>query len=43
MADFHQELERGRDSLVFDIDGVVYKLNSIEARGRAGSNARAPR
>jgi len=40
---FHRRLEGERSSLAFDIDGVVYKLNDLQARRRAGRSARAPR
>jgi DNA ligase (NAD+) len=43
MADFHAELEKRRDGLSFDIDGVVYKVNGLATRATLGRNARAPR
>jgi len=36
-------LERERDSLDFDIDGAVIKVNSFALRQRAGSTHKAPR
>ena len=40
---FHQRLEANRAYLPFDIDGVVYKLDSLALRSIAGRSARAPR
>ena len=36
-------LERERDSLLFDIDGAVIKLNSFELRAKAGFTHKSPR
>ncbi len=36
-------LERERDSLLFDIDGAVLKVNSFDLRTKAGFTARSPR
>jgi DNA ligase (NAD+) len=36
-------LERERDSLQYDIDGAVIKLNSFELRAKAGFTHRSPR
>jgi len=36
-------LERERDSLLFDIDGAVIKLNAFELRTKAGFTHRSPR
>jgi DNA ligase (NAD+) len=36
-------LERERDSLLYDIDGAVIKLNSFELRAKAGFTHRSPR
>jgi len=36
-------LERERDSLLYDIDGAVIKLNSFELRTKAGFTHRSPR
>ncbi len=38
-----QELDSIRDSLGFETDGAVVKLNSLEQRTRAGFTSRAPR
>ncbi|NBX54745.1 MAG: NAD-dependent DNA ligase LigA [Betaproteobacteria bacterium] len=40
---FHQEIARLRDQLPFDIDGVVYKVNSIERQALLGMVSREPR
>jgi DNA ligase (NAD+) len=40
---FHQAVGRERDSLPFDIDGVVYKVNSLELQKRLGFVSREPR
>ena len=40
---FHAELEEKRDSLSFEIDGIVIKLNSKVDRGRLGTRSRSPR
>jgi DNA ligase (NAD+) len=43
LVEFHQAIAKQRDSLPFDIDGVVYKVNSIEAQLRLGFVTREPR
>lgn len=40
---YYTHLETERDTLPFDIDGVVYKLNKREAQEALGFTARAPR
>ncbi len=40
---FHQAMAAKRDQLPFDIDGVVYKVNSIELQRRLGFVTREPR
>ena len=40
---YHAEMGRRRDSLGYDIDGVVFKLNDLRAREVAGQVSRAPR
>ncbi len=40
---FHREIEARRDALPFDIDGVVYKVNSLELQRRMGFKTREPR
>ena len=43
LVQFHDDIGRRRDSLPFDIDGVVYKANSLELQGRLGFVSREPR
>ncbi|MEO7851799.1 MAG: NAD-dependent DNA ligase LigA [Rubrivivax sp.] len=43
LVDFHQAMAAKRDQLPFDIDGVVYKVNSIELQRRLGFVTREPR
>jgi DNA ligase (NAD+) len=40
---YHQAVGRDRDSLPFDIDGVVYKVNSLALQQRLGFVTREPR
>lgn len=40
---FHAEIEALRDSLPYDIDGVVYKVNSLELQRQLGFVSREPR
>jgi DNA ligase (NAD+) len=40
---FHQEVGGQRDQLPFDIDGVVYKVNSLALQRRLGFVTREPR
>jgi DNA ligase (NAD+) len=40
---FHQAMGAKRDALPFDIDGVVYKVNSIELQKQLGFVSREPR
>ncbi|MCH5277542.1 MAG: NAD-dependent DNA ligase LigA [Desulfovibrionaceae bacterium] len=40
---YYRELEARRDELPFEIDGVVYKLNDLDAQEALGHTARAPR
>jgi DNA ligase (NAD+) len=40
---FYRSVERIRDSLPFEIDGIVVKLNSFRALDQAGFISRAPR
>ncbi|WP_133138860.1 NAD-dependent DNA ligase LigA [Legionella genomosp. 1] len=41
--DYYHEMQKRRDSLPFEIDGVVYKLDSIALQNELGFVARAPR
>ena len=43
LIEFHQRMGSKRDALPFDIDGVVYKVNSIALQKRLGFVTREPR
>ena len=43
LVEFHQAMGAKRDSLPFDIDGVVYKLNRVDLQKRLGFVSREPR
>ncbi len=43
LAAFHAEVAALRDALPFDIDGVVYKVNSLALQQRLGFKTREPR
>lgn len=43
LADFHQRIAARRDALPFDIDGVVYKVNSLALQQELGFVSREPR
>ena len=43
MIDFFDALTQKRSALPYDIDGVVYKVNSLELQRRLGFIARSPR
>src|SRR5690606_7560228 len=40
---YYQRLAQSRDSLDYDIDGIVYKVNDLALQKRLGFVARAPR
>ena len=43
LVEFHRAMAARRDALPFDIDGVVYKVNSRELQLRLGFKTREPR
>ncbi|GHT95602.1 DNA ligase [Betaproteobacteria bacterium] len=43
LSDFHERMGALRPQLPFDIDGVVYKVNSLELQRRLGFRSREPR
>ena len=43
LADFHERIGKMRRELPFDIDGVVYKVNSLELQAALGFVSREPR
>ena len=43
LVDFHQRIAAKRDSLPFDIDGVVYKVNRLALQAELGFVSREPR
>ena len=43
MIDFYNAINNARKSLPFDIDGVVYKVNSLNMQDELGFVSRAPR
>ena len=43
LVDFHRRIAALRDQLPFDIDGVVYKVNSLDLQARMGFVSREPR
>ena len=43
ILDFYNEIGAKRDSLPYDIDGVVYKVNSFAEQAKLGFVSRAPR
>lgn len=40
---FHREMEQRRDRLLYEIDGIVLKLNDLAARARLRTTGRHPR
>lgn len=43
LVEFHRAMAARRDALPFDIDGIVYKVNSRELQQRLGFKTREPR
>ncbi len=43
LVQFHADMAAKRDSLPFDIDGVVYKVNSLASQAQLGFVSREPR
>ncbi len=43
LVSFHQEFEKKRFDLKYDIDGLVYKVNNIQLQKRLGFTSNAPR
>ena len=43
LAAYHDDVAKKRPALPFDIDGVVYKVNSLALQDRLGALAREPR
>ncbi len=43
LASFHHQIEAKRSMLSFEIDGVVYKVNSLELQHELGFRTREPR
>ena len=41
--DYYQRMVEQRDQLPYDIDGIVYKVNSLKLQNRLGFVAKAPR
>jgi len=43
MIDYHNELEEKRNTLPYEIDGTVFKVNNNEQRNILGTRSRSPR
>jgi len=43
VLEYHREMGEGRDSLPYEIDGIVIKLDDLGLREELGTTARAPR
>ncbi|MEJ2043204.1 MAG: NAD-dependent DNA ligase LigA [Reinekea sp.] len=43
IQDYYERLEQKRDSLPYEIDGIVYKVNDFNLQSRLGFVSRAPR
>ena len=43
LVNFHKKFENNRFNLEYDVDGLVYKINSLELQKRLGFTANSPR
>ena len=43
LVNFHKKFEKERFNLEYDVDGLVYKINSLELQKRLGFTANSPR
>ena len=43
MINYHKKLEQKRNSLPYEIDGTVFKINNYELRKKIGTRSRSPR
>ena len=43
LENFHKKFEKDRYDLEYDVDGLVYKINSLEIQNRLGFTANSPR
>jgi DNA ligase (NAD+) len=43
LIDYYQKMEKRRDNLAYEIDGVVYKVNNLEIQQKLGYRANSPR
>ena len=43
VMDYYNNMSRQRDTIPYEIDGIVYKINSIAMQNKVGSIARSPR
>ncbi len=43
LISYYKEIEKKRNSIDFDIDGIVYKVNNFEIQKRLGNVSNAPR
>ena len=43
LENFHKKFEKDRFDLEYDVDGLVYKINSLELQNRLGFTANSPR
>ena len=43
LENFHKKFESDRFDLKYDVDGLVYKINSLDLQNRLGSTANSPR